>query len=131
MSAGESQNCLLLWSNPKVAPVQVWVALEQETFWPSPEKTTCSFPYRVSGKNRNSGFVQGNPKTGSPTFLFCRRFAFTLKKTSLLFLSVGLAYLTTKFWTPTPAPQTIYQIHFLCVFQTKSGFAKFWCLWPL
>ena len=27
---------------------------------PRPEKTTCSFPYRFSGKNRNSGLVPGN-----------------------------------------------------------------------
>ena len=62
--AGESQNCLLLYCNPKVAPVQVWVALEQETFLGlsdhRPKKTTCSFSYRFSGKNRNSGPVPGN-----------------------------------------------------------------------
>ena len=42
--------------------MQVWVALEYmfETLRPSPEKTTCSFPYRFSGKNRNSGLVPGN-----------------------------------------------------------------------
>ena len=37
-------------SRAKDAPVQVQVALEQETFWgfssPRPKKTTCSFPYR-------------------------------------------------------------------------------------
>ena len=27
---------------------------------PLPEKTTCSFPYRFSGKSRNSGLVPGN-----------------------------------------------------------------------
>ena len=27
---------------------------------PRPEKTTCSFPYRFSEKNRNSGLVPGN-----------------------------------------------------------------------
>ena len=27
---------------------------------PSPETTTCSFPYRLSGKSRNSGLVPGN-----------------------------------------------------------------------
>ena len=27
---------------------------------PRPEKTTCSFPYRFSGKSRNSGLVPGN-----------------------------------------------------------------------
>ena len=27
---------------------------------PSPEKTTCSFPYRFSGKSRHSGLVPGN-----------------------------------------------------------------------
>ena len=44
--------------------MQVWVALEQETISgslrPRPEKTTCSFPYRCSGKTRNSGLVPGN-----------------------------------------------------------------------
>ena len=36
------------------------------TFRPSPEKTTCCFPYRFSEKNRNSGLVPGNwnPKPG-------------------------------------------------------------------
>ena len=29
------------------------------SFRPSPEKTTCSFPYRFSGKSRNSGLVPG------------------------------------------------------------------------
>ena len=30
------------------------------TLRPSPEKTTCSLPYRFSGKSRNSGLVPGN-----------------------------------------------------------------------
>ena len=30
------------------------------TLWPLPEKTTCSFPYRFSGKSRNSGLVPDN-----------------------------------------------------------------------
>ena len=29
-------------------------------FGPSPEETTCSFPYRFSGENRNSGLAPGN-----------------------------------------------------------------------
>ena len=35
------------------------------TLRPRPEKTTCSFPHRFSGKNRNSGLVPGHrdPKT--------------------------------------------------------------------
>ena len=58
----------LLQSNPKVAPVQVWGCSRARdnfgTLRPSPEKTTCCFPYRFSGKNRNSGLVPGkqNPK---------------------------------------------------------------------
>ena len=39
---------------PRFAPVQHWVAVEQETSlalsMPSPEKTTCSFPYRLSSE---------------------------------------------------------------------------------
>ena len=59
-------------SNPRLAPVQPWFVLEQETFLglsgPRPKKTACSFPYRCSGKSRNSGLVPGNrdPKGSSP-----------------------------------------------------------------
>ena len=58
------QNSLLLWGIPKVAPVQVWGFPRARdcfgTLRPSPEKTTCSFPYRFSGKSRNSGLAPGN-----------------------------------------------------------------------
>ena len=71
MRAGESQKCLLLLGNPRVAPVQVWVALEQETFFgtlrSSPEKTTCSFPYRFRRKSRNPGLVPGHGDPNSPS----------------------------------------------------------------
>ena len=36
---------------------------------PSPEKTTCSFPYRFSGKSRNSGLVPGN-RDPNPNHVF-------------------------------------------------------------
>ena len=45
--------------------MQVWAALDRTrdisaTLRPSPEKTTCSFPWQFSGKTRNSGLVPGN-----------------------------------------------------------------------
>ena len=54
----------LCLEQPRFAPVQPWGCPRAgENFgslWPSPEKTTCSFPYRFSGKSRNSGLVRGN-----------------------------------------------------------------------
>ena len=49
---------------PRLAPVQPWgCSRARDNFGclrPRPEKTTCSFPYRFSGENRNSGLVPGN-----------------------------------------------------------------------
>ena len=59
----------LLESNPKVAPVQVWVALEQDTFLglsgPRPKTLLAPSLIDFQGKNRNSALVPGNrnPKT--------------------------------------------------------------------
>ena len=39
---------------------------------PSPEKTTCSFPYRFRGKSRNSGLVPGNRDPKSRPFFVGR-----------------------------------------------------------
>ena len=45
-------------------PVQPWgCSRARDNFGslrPTPEKTTCSFPYRFSEKSRNSGLVPGN-----------------------------------------------------------------------
>ena len=59
----------LALEQPRLAPVQPWVCPRARdilgTLRPSPEKATCSFPYRFSGKSRDSGLVPGNrdPKT--------------------------------------------------------------------
>ena len=53
----------LALEQPRLTPVQPWgCPRARDTFGslrPSPEKTTCSFPYRPSGKSRNSGLVPG------------------------------------------------------------------------
>ena len=61
--AQESRKCLLLKSNPKVAPVQVWgcTARARDIFGtpgPSPKKTTCSFSYRFRGNLGIRGLYQ-------------------------------------------------------------------------
>ena len=62
--AWESRKCLLLQSNPKVAPVQVWGCTRARDIFgtpgPSPKKTTCSFSYRFRGSSGNSGVVPGS-----------------------------------------------------------------------
>ena len=54
----------LALEQPRLAPVQPWGCSRARdnsgTLRPRPEKTTCSFPYRFSGKNTNSGLVPGN-----------------------------------------------------------------------
>ena len=54
----------LALEQPRLAPVQSWGCPRARdnfgTLWPLPEKTTCSFRYRFSGKSRNSGVVPGN-----------------------------------------------------------------------
>ena len=47
----------LAQEQPRLAPVQPWGC---PALRPSPEKTTCSFPYQFSGKSRNPGLVPGN-----------------------------------------------------------------------
>ena len=60
----------LALEQPRLAPVQPWGCPRARdnfgTLRPSPKKTTCSFPYRFSGKSRNSGLVPGkrDPKKG-------------------------------------------------------------------
>ena len=59
----------LALEQPRLAPVQPWGCPRARdnfgTLRPSPKKTACSFPYRFSGKSRNSGLVPGkrDPKT--------------------------------------------------------------------
>ena len=53
----------LALEQPRLAPVQPWGwRRARDNFGPlrpSPAETTCSFPYRFSGKSRNSGLVPG------------------------------------------------------------------------
>ena len=62
--ARETPKLSLALEQPRLAPVQPWGCSSARdnfgTLRPRPEKTTCSFPYRFSGKNRNSGLVPGN-----------------------------------------------------------------------
>ena len=54
----------LALGHPKVAPVQVWVALEQETFLglssPYPKRLLAPSLIDFRGKSRNLGLVPGN-----------------------------------------------------------------------
>ena len=67
------QKMSLALEQPRLAPVQPWGCPRARdtlrTLQPSPEKTTCSFPSRFSGKSRNSGLVPGNrdPNSDGPT----------------------------------------------------------------
>ena len=67
----------LALEQPRLAPVQPWGCPRARDIFgslrPSPEKTTCSFPYRFLGKSRNSGLVPGNrdPNTAMHSCLKC------------------------------------------------------------
>ena len=63
----------LALEQPRLAPVHPWGCSGARdnfgTLRPSPEKTTCSFPHRFSGKTRNSGLVPGNRNPNFRHFL--------------------------------------------------------------
>ena len=68
--ARESRKCLLLYSSPRLAPVQPWGCSGARDIFgtpgPSPQKTTCSFSYRLSGREFPQEFFWANLRTRIP-----------------------------------------------------------------